>query len=297
MTSSSRTTSSARSTRRRATLGVALAASLAFVGAPARAQGVLVAPQAVFVDHRTRSGSVELYNPGVEPAEVTVSALFGYPVTDSLGRTTLFTSAAPDSAAPSAAAWVSAFPRRLTLAPRQRQTVRLLVRPPQGLPDGEYWTRLVVEAKGGRVEVAGPEEGSGILVGLNLEVRTIIALLYRKGPVSTGVTLSGVRADVEGDSLAVRARLERTGNAAYLGQVHGALVNAAGRTVRSFDVPTAVYYALEPRYALAVDDLTPGRYTLQLRVATDRADMTGGALLRSPAVREAVTVTVPPRGR
>ena len=294
MTHSTRTT---RAATRGGALALSLALSLAVAGAPARAQGVLVAPQAVFVDHRTRSGSVELYNPGTEPAEVTVSTLFGYPVTDSLGRTTLFTTAAPDSAEPSAAAWVSAFPRRLTLAPRQRQTVRLLVRPPQALPDGEYWTRLVVEAKGGRVEVAGPEEGSGIQVGLDLEVRTIIALLYRKGPVSTGVALSNVRAAIEGDSLAVRARLERTGNAAYLGQVHGALVDAAGRTVRSFDVPTAVYYALEPRYALAVSGLTPGRYTVQLQVATDREDVTGGALLASPAVREAVTVTVPPRGR
>jgi P pilus assembly chaperone PapD len=287
-------TLASRSTRRRVALGVALVAGLALAGAPARAQGVLVAPQAVFIDHRARSGSVELYNPGPEPAEVTVSALFGYPVTDSLGRTTLFTTAAPDSLAPSAAAWVSAFPRRLTLAPRQRQTVRLLVRPPQSLPDGEYWTRLVVEAKGGRVEVAGPAENSGIQVGLTLQVRTIIALLYRKGAVSTGVALSGVRAELDGDSLAVRARLQRTGNAAYLGQVHGTLTDAAGRTVKAFDVPTAVYYALEPRYAVAVDDLAPGRYTLQLRVATDREDVTGGALLTSPAVREAVTVTVPP---
>lgn len=282
-----------RSTRRLAAL-CAAAAALSIAAAPARAQGVLVAPQAVFVDHRTRSGAIELYNPGTEPAEVTVSALFGYPVTDSLGRTTLYTTTAPDSSAPSAAAWVSAFPRRLTLAPRQRQTVRLLVRPPQNLPDGEYWTRLVVQAKGGRVEVAGPAEDSGIQVGLTLEVRTIIALLYRKGAVSTGVALSGVRAELDGDSLAVRARLERTGNAAYLGQVHGTLTDASGRTVKAFDVPTAVYYALEPRYALAVDDLAPGRYTLELRVATDREDVTGGALLTSAAVREAVTVTVPP---
>jgi P pilus assembly chaperone PapD len=282
-----------RSARRLAAL-CAAAAALSIAAAPARAQGVLVAPQAVFVDHRTRSGAIELYNPGTEPAEVSVSALFGYPVTDSLGRTTLYTTTAPDSSAPSAAAWVSAFPRRLTLAPRQRQTVRLLVRPPQNLPDGEYWTRLVVQAKGGRVEVAGPAEDSGIQVGLTLEVRTIIALLYRKGAVSTGVALSGVRAELDGDSLAVRARLERTGNAAYLGQVHGTLTDASGRTVKAFDVPTAVYYALEPRYALAVDDLAPGRYTLELRVATDREDVTGGALLTSAAVREAVTVTVPP---
>src|SRR5207249_4490269 len=31
--------------------------------------------------------------------------------------------------------------RRLTIAPLQRQTVRLLATPPPGLPDGEYWAR------------------------------------------------------------------------------------------------------------------------------------------------------------
>ena len=37
------------------------------------AQGVMIAPHAVFIDHRVRSGSVLLYNPNTEPAEVTIS--------------------------------------------------------------------------------------------------------------------------------------------------------------------------------------------------------------------------------
>ena len=43
---------------------------------PLAAQGVLVAPHAVFVDHRTRSGFVQLYNPGSVPTEVSIVALF-----------------------------------------------------------------------------------------------------------------------------------------------------------------------------------------------------------------------------
>jgi len=59
------------------------------------AQGVVVAPHAVFMDHRTRSGSVTLYNPNTEPAEVTISLMFGYPVTDSAGGIMLHTPETP----------------------------------------------------------------------------------------------------------------------------------------------------------------------------------------------------------
>jgi len=261
-----------------------------------RAQGVLVAPQAVFMNHRTRSGAIELYNPGAEPVEVSVSTLFGYPVTDSSGVTTLYTAGAPEPAEPSAAAWVMAFPRRLTLAPGQRQTVRLLARPPQDLADGEYWTRLVVEAGGGRVDLAGPPgDSSAIQVGLVLKVRTVIALLYRKGGVSTGVALSNLRATVVGDSMAVRMRLAREGNAAYLGQVHATLRDARGREARSFAAPMAVYHALEPRYTLPVSGLAPGRYTLDLRVDTHRDDISAAGVLPGPAVRDTVSVVVPAR--
>ena len=106
----------------RCTLALVAALSLP---APAVAQGVLVAPHAVVIDHRTRSGSINLYNPGDTPAEVTLSTFFGYPVTDSAGDFELRTVERPDSAMPSAAGWIDAFPKRMLLGPKERQTVRL----------------------------------------------------------------------------------------------------------------------------------------------------------------------------
>src|SRR6266542_3026046 len=194
-------------------LGVA--GVLALGGASLAAQGVMVAPHAVFIDHRVRSGSVLLYNPGTEPVEVTISTLFGYPTTDSTGAIVLRTVAAPDSTLPSALAWIQAFPRRLTVAPLERQTVRLLARPPAGLADGEYWVRLVIAAKAGTVPITGLADTTGIQVGLTLEVRTVIGVAYRKGAVTTGVALSNVRARLVGDTLVTWSRLERRGNAAY----------------------------------------------------------------------------------
>jgi hypothetical protein len=102
----------------------------------------------VFIDHRTRSRWVQLYNPGTEAAEVSIEALFGYPVTDSIGQLELRTIEKPDSTFPSAVGWIQAFPRRTVIQPLARQTIRLLVTPPAGIADGEYWARLAITAKG-----------------------------------------------------------------------------------------------------------------------------------------------------
>src|SRR5207245_2563844 len=128
----------------------------------------------------------------------------------------------------SALGWIQAFPRRLTVGPRERQTVRLLARPPAGLPDGEYWLRLVIAAQAGRVPITGVADTTAIQVGLTLEVRTIIGVNYRKGPVSTGVTLSQVTAQIVGDSLITRSKLERRGNAAFIGMIRETLVDSTG---------------------------------------------------------------------
>ena len=168
------------------------------------------------------------------------------PVTDSTGGFELRTIEHPEPDYPSAAKWVDAFPKRMLLGPKQRQTVRLLARPPAGLQDGEYWARLVISAKGGTVPVSGVADSSGVQVALALEIRTIIPLQYRKGRVATGVRTSRLAAAVERDSLAVRLRLDRTGNAAFLGTLRGALVDSSGQVVASVSSPLAVYYDMEP---------------------------------------------------
>src|SRR5207247_10383600 len=101
------------------------------------------------------------------PAEITISTAFGYPVTDSLGHFALRAVDRPDSTLPSAAAWVQAFPRRLTIAPLERQTVRLLATPPAGLPDGEYWARLIVSARGGNLPLRSAAETAAVRGQLN----------------------------------------------------------------------------------------------------------------------------------
>ena len=257
------------------------------------AQGVLVAPHYLVMDHRTRSGTVTVYNPGNDPIEVSIGTLFGYPVTDSTGQFTLLTPEHPDSSLPSATGWVEAYPRRLSLAPRERQTVRLLGRPPASLGDGEYWTRLVVTAKGGTVPVTGVSDTSSIRVGLTLEVRTILPVFYRKGSLETGASISNVRTALSGDSLEIRARLDRQGSAAFIGTLRGSLVDSTGTEVGKFSTPLAVYFDVEPRFTMPLSHHRPGRYQLRLELATEREDLEPEILLQTRPIRDSIAVHIP----
>jgi len=275
------------------TRALVFAAALGLAAASLEAQGVMVAPHAVYIDHRVRSGSVLLYNPGTEPVEVTISTLFGYPTTNEKGEIVLDTIPGPDATLRSALPWIQAFPRRLTVAPLERQTVRLLARPPAGLADGEYWVRLVIAAKAGQIPIVGVSDTTAIQVGLTLEVRTIIGIAYRKGPVNTHVVLSNVRARLQVTTLVTWSRLERRGNAAFVGTVRGTLVDTTGATRASFAMPLGVYFTMEPRIANVIGKLPKGRYWLRYEVVAEREDLDPSVVLKAPAVRDSVQLVVP----
>lgn len=273
------------------TLGLGLLLLVAGArGVPA--QGVVVAPHAVYLDHRTRSASITLYNPGAEAAEVEIGAFYGYPVTDSLGQYALHIPDSVEASMPSAAGWIEAFPRRMTIPPLARQTVRLLARPPQGLADGEYWSRVMITARGAAPLASAPDT-AGIAIGLALEVRTIIPLTYRKGALTSGVAITGLWATPQGDSLRIRARLERQGPAAYIGTARGALVDPRGKVVAKFEEPVAVYYDAEPAFALSWTGLPPGNYRVRLELASERPDISPELLLRAATVRDSIEVRRP----
>ena len=260
---------------------------------PARAQGVVVAPHAIVIDHRTRSTSVILYNPGAQPTEVTIGTFFGYPVTDSAGDFELATPATPGTL-PSAAGWIEAYPRRMVIGPLERQTVRLLARTPANLPDGEYWSRVLVTAKGGSVPIALTDSAAtGITVGLNLEVRTILPLQYRKGKVTTSIEVGQPRLTRESDSLVIRARLVRHGNAAFIGTARGSLLDETGRAVASFAVPLAVYTDADPRFTVAVAGLPSGKYRFVLELKSDRTDIPAEQIVQAAAATNEATVSLP----
>jgi hypothetical protein len=269
----------------------ALAAVAALMLAPLVADAVLVAPHALFIDDRDRSGEVFLVNSSDTPEEISLEFQFGYPTTDSSGEVGLTLIPDPDPAQPSAAGWLRAFPRRVRLEPGQRQRVRVLASPPAGLPVGEYWSRLIVTSRAARPPLAAGGD-SAVQAGITFELRTITSVTYRKGALTTGVRLDGFRAAVLGDTLEAWVRLAREGTAAYLGSVRFQLQDVSGRRVAEWDTPIAVYTEQHRRFALPLDSVAPGAYRLHLRVSTARQDIGAEHVLPADPIERVLEVEV-----
>ncbi len=258
---------------------------------PLTTRAVLVSPHALFIDHQTRTGQFTLANSSDQPEEVEIDLRFGFPETDSLGNPFVRLIDEPDSTQPSAAPWIRAFPRRVRLAPGQRQVVRFLATPPEDLEDREYWSRIIVTSR--RAQPVRATADTAVRIGLTFELRTILALIYRKGPVHTGVELRDFRGAVHDDSLEIWMDLERSGNAAYLGSATFDLENDEGTTVRSWAIAVAVYYSMNRRIVFPLADLDPGTYRLRFTLSTAREDIPQSSVLPAPTIERSLDLVVP----
>ncbi len=277
---------------RRARWGILTALlSLLLTAAPAGAS-TLVAPHALFMQDDSRSTVLYVQNTGDRTQEISIDLMYGYPTSDDSGDVHVKLIDDPAPSEPSAAGWVRALPRRLLLAPKDRQAIRFLARPPADLPEGEYWSRVIVSSQEAEPELPEPVTGA-VQARLFFETRIIVSLSYRRGQVSTGVELNDFQAAVDGASVAADVRLERTGNAAYLGTLELALLDPERRAVGSWTRAIAVYRDLYRHIEMPVGDLPSGMYTLALRLCNERSDIPGEDLLIAAPLETEMSLLVP----
>jgi hypothetical protein len=276
--------------RRAPVLRVLAATILAVVCLPAIIEAIYVSPTAVFLDDRARSTQVTIGNSGDSPEEATVELKFGFLDADSAGTPFVRFVDDPGDEFPSAAEWIRAFPQRVRLAPNSQQVVRLMARPPENLPDGEYWTRMIVTGRGAALAVAGAD--STVRAAVNLEIRLVTSVTYRKGRVTTGLVVRSIDVEAEGDSLTVWARMAREGNAAYHGTADVEVVDVRGTIVRRWSAALTVFYPLKRRFSFPMGSLAPGDYKVRFRVRAERPDLPADKVLPAPTVMDSATVRV-----
>jgi hypothetical protein len=269
---------------------IAVITAVALALLPAVIRAIFVSPTTVFMDERLRDAQITIGNSGDSPEEATIALRFGFPDVDSAGTPYVRFVEDPGPEFPSAADWIRAFPQRVRLEPRSQQVVRLLARPPENLPDGEYWTRMIVAGRGTFVSMPGGD--SAVRAGVNLEIRLVTSVMYRKGRVSTRAVLRSLAAEADGDSLAVWASLAREGNAAYLGTADVEMVSRGGRVVRRWSTAMAVFYPMRRRFAYPLESLEPGDYTVRFRLRAQRTDLPAERVLPAPTVTDSVAVRV-----
>jgi P pilus assembly chaperone PapD len=275
----------------RALRRVALAA-LALAALPYRAHAVAVSPNALYIDSRTRSGTLTLVNTGTTAEEIELAFAFGYPRSDVNGAVSVDLVPVAPAGEPSAVPWLRAFPRRMRLEPGQRQVVRVLVQPGSTPADGEYWGRITITSRGGTPPV---EQRQG-QVSLTINVQTVIvaAVNYRQGKVTSGVTVDGATAHATDSTVRLTLDLTRKGNAAYLGRATAQLVDPRGRTVAREMEDLAVYRTIRRVVELPLPRGTTSLagYTVRYALDTVRPDLPADAPLPAPPVAGVVALPV-----
>lgn len=250
----------------------------AFATAPASAQagGSMIFPKRVVFTGRVRSAEVTLVNPGPLPVTYRVELI------DQRMTSTGSLEPPSEPVERSATGLLRYSPRQVTVLPGTSQIVRLLLRKPADLQEGEYRAHLLCRALPPEDAVSDIET---LKDGKALEVRLIplpavsIPVIVRHGEdLRASVLLSGLALDSDAASLAFR--LEREGGASVYGDLIATFqpagtgperVVARARGIAVYaEIP-----AVEQRLVLSTggDALAGGRLRLRF---TSRPDDDGG---------------------
>jgi hypothetical protein len=206
--------------RKLATIGAIALSALVAAQSSANAQGagdLLVAPTRVVLDG-ARGTEVILNNIGAAPATYRISLELRRMRPDgSLEEVDLAKANAVET---SALGMISYAPRRVVLPPNQPQSIRIGIRAPQGLPDGEYRAHMLFRAiPEARPIVPNGERKEGVSISLTPIYGVTIPIIVRQGGLSATATISDPKISRVDDRDTFSFRLARTGTRSTYGRI------------------------------------------------------------------------------
>ena len=185
---------------------------------PIAAQGnLLIYPKRVVFEGRTKTEKLTLANTGKETAIYNISFV-EYKMNEN-GEMKAITE--PEDGIRIASPYVRVFPRRVTLAPGEGQTVKVQLHNTQGLADGEYRSHLYFRAEKNNVPLGQPKQTKDSIISVKLEpiFGLSIACIIRMGDDNTSVSLSNIQFEkaMDGEEDAINFKLNRSGNMSAYG--------------------------------------------------------------------------------
>lgn len=255
--------------------------------AAAKAQ-VIVAPTILFMSDQSRFGTFVVMNRSNTPQEVTISFKFGFPESDSLGNIRMQYNDSLMAGKHSCESWLHGFPQKFILNPGQQQVVRLLISPPPGIDDGEYWTRLVTSSTPQAKTIDTVK--TGITANITFVLQQVTTVIYKKGYVNTSVEIPEITTAQDSTSMSILAHVSRGGNSPYFGRMSAVVKDRAGNTVYSSQEAVAIYRESEViKFAVPLSKLRSGSYSAEVTLESERTDIPGNDLLKVPTVDKSVS--------
>jgi hypothetical protein len=231
---------------------------------------VQISPALVLLTPSTKTVALDFLNASDTTLDAEVLLEFSSPRTNANG--TIVDSISPGTSPGSLTTWLSGLPQRVTLAPHEKKSVTLTVTVPPSTADGEYWGRIVVRRNGVAMRLPATVNGAATVINSNVNLRFATQVLYRQGPMSTGLQVSELTATPDRNAVRACMAMHRTGPAHVEGLARVVVrVEATGEEKPVVTAPISVYEDLRP--CLSATGLAPGKYALVLTVDGERQDI------------------------
>ena len=209
-------------------------ALLGILPQPAMAE-LMLNPTRVILERNQRATQVELINNGSKATSYRIS-LVNRRMSDTGGFSSVTKAAEGEHFADT---MLTFSPRQITLQPGTTQVVRLMVRKPEALAEGEYRSHLHFEKLPDATDMASsvePGEAGAARIGVVLKalVGASIPVIVRHGATSATVTLSQlalVPADRDKPRM-LGFRIERAGNSSVYGDLTATFTPPTGPPVQ-----------------------------------------------------------------
>ena len=193
---------------------------------------LLITPTRVVFEDRIRTSQVTLVNKGTETTTYRISF-----IRQNMTENGKFVPVEEGEEGLYSDKMVRYSPRQIVLEPNQSQIVRLMLRKPRGLVDGEYRSHMLLQAlpKTTRSDISkAVEEGSD---DISVEITTVIGVsipvIVRSGKLSTELSLANARyvksADPQQKSY-VALDMNRVGNKSTYGDFRVTYIGADGQS-------------------------------------------------------------------
>ncbi len=212
-----------------------MAASLAVLIAPSLARAdLMLYPTRIVIGAKQRAAQVEIVNRGDKTETYRINILNRRMTED--GQIVEAKDVQPGEQF--ANAMLIYTPSQVTLKPGQSQTVRVSVRRPEGLADGEYRSHLqfdrVADASSDTdLEAAAKPDKGQVAITLQALIGASIPVIVRQGQTAATVTIDGmaVAPAVDGKAAVLRFAFHRQGNQSTYGDIVARFEPGRGRAI------------------------------------------------------------------
>ena len=249
-----------------------------------------VVPTYLFLNYPIRSVKMVVTNPNDSPVEAWIEFKYGYPLMNDTGRIMMYYADSTTVPVNDAGTWVKAFPQRFTLQGSASQVVQLAMYPPDGLADGEYWTRVFISEKPSR-PITG-RVGKAVTGAINV-TSLDIPFHYRKGRLKAAIDVGEPIVTIDSTTMKVSTHVRNVAGTAYWGTVQYRLRDRRDIPLLTEDHKFVSYTDYTFTKKLNIRNILPGEYTLDIDFRPKRQDIRATELLASSPVNRRIKVVIP----